>query len=107
MQLLSRNAVTEVLPDAIPPGSAIVSGAPTAALGEVADDVGIWEMTPGVVADIEVDEIFVVVAGRGSIRMIETGDTIELEAGVLVRLSAGDRTEWAVSETLRKVYVAL
>jgi uncharacterized cupin superfamily protein len=107
VRLLSRDALTEMLPDAVPAGAAIVSGAPTAALGEVDDNVGIWEMTPGVVADIEVDEVFVVVAGHGSVRLIESGETIELAPGAVVRLSAGEQTEWTVAETLRKVYVSL
>ena len=78
--------------------------APLAELG--AAEVGLWEMAPGTDHDTEADEVFVVLAGRGTVTF-EDGEAIDLAPGVAVRLRAGERTTWVVTETLRKVYVAL
>lgn len=78
--------------------------APLTELGGV--EVGLWEMTPGTDHDTEVDEVFVVLAGRGTVTF-EDGEVIDLAPGVAVRLRAGERTTWVVTETLRKVYVAV
>jgi uncharacterized protein len=70
------------------------------------DDVverGVWEITPGVVTDVEADELFVVVAGRATIE-VEGGGILEVGPGDAVVLEAGWRTRWTVHETLRKVY---
>lgn len=76
---------------------------PIADLGGL--EVGLWEMEPGVAQDTEVDEVCVMLAGRGSVTF-EDGEVVELAPGVAVRLRAGERTTWTVTETLRKVYVA-
>lgn len=76
---------------------------PLAELGETS--VGVWEMAPGTEEDTEVDEVFVVLAGRGTVTF-DDGETIELHPGVAVRLTAGEHTTWTVTEPLRKVYVA-
>lgn len=68
-------------------------------------EVGVWEMAPGTASDVEADELFVVLAGRAVVEFPETGRRLELGAGDLVRLTAGDRTVWTVTETLRKVYL--
>ena len=86
----------------------IVEGTPTTAeafvmaIGDV--QVGIWEITPGTVRDVEKDEVFVVLDGDGTIRFAD-GETVELRPGSLVRLHAGEMTEWEIRKTLRKVYV--
>ena len=67
--------------------------------------IGTWEMAPGTDHDTEVDEVFVVLAGRGTVTF-EDGEVVELGPGTAVRLRAGERTTWVVTETLRKVYVA-
>jgi uncharacterized cupin superfamily protein len=91
------------------PEEDVVEGRPTAAvhvldrLGEV--EVGLWEMTAGTARDTEVDEVFVVLAGRGTVRF-EDGEVIGLTPGTAVRLRAGERTTWTVEEPLRKVWVA-
>ena len=84
----------------------VLSGAavPLTELGGA--EVGLWEMAPGTDHDTEVDEVFVVLAGRGTVTF-EDGETIDLLPGVAVRLRAGERTTWVVTETLRKVYVAV
>jgi hypothetical protein len=64
---------------------------------------GVWQITPGVVRDVEADEVFVVVSGRATVE-VEDGPTLELEPGVVGVLRAGDRAVWRVHETLRKVF---
>lgn len=85
-----------------------VAGVAVLTADDGADDgpeVGVWELTPGTVTDVETDEVFVVLAGAGSVTFAD-GSSIELAPGVVVRLRAGDATTWVVTETLRKVYVA-
>ncbi|MEV3914678.1 cupin domain-containing protein [Streptomyces canus] len=87
----------------------ILAGRPAATAKTLAEfrgtELGLWTLTAGTVRDVEVDEVFVVLAGDATVRF-ETGKSIELAPGVVVRLHAGERTEWQVSSTLRKVYVA-
>jgi uncharacterized cupin superfamily protein len=73
--------------------------------GGVTIERGIWQITPGTVRDVEVDELFVVVSGRATVEIAD-GPTLELAPGVLGVLRAGDRTVWRIHETLRKVYQA-
>lgn len=68
-------------------------------------EVGLWSMAPGTEQDTEADEVFVVLAGRGTVTF-EDGEVVDLAPGVAVRLRAGERTTWTVTEALRKVYVA-
>jgi uncharacterized cupin superfamily protein len=65
---------------------------------------GIWQITPGVVTDTEADEMFVVVTGRATIELLDSGTTMEVGPGDLVVFQDGERTRWTVHETLRKVY---
>ncbi len=93
------------------PASDVVSGSPTAAtvaLGDIRGvEVGVWEMTPGTASDTEADEVFVVLSGHARIDFVEPPlPSIEVGPGSIVRLAEGMRTEWTVTETLRKVYVA-
>ena len=62
-------------------------------------------MSEGTARDTEVDEVFVVLSGRGTVTFSD-GERLDLAPGVAVRLTAGERTEWTVVETLRKVWVA-
>lgn len=64
---------------------------------------GVWQITPGVVTDIEADELFVVISGRATIE-IEDGPTLDVGPGDLCVLQRGARTVWRVHETLRKVF---
>ncbi|WP_062461362.1 cupin domain-containing protein [Demequina soli] len=74
-------------------------------LGEL--EVGAWEMAPGVDEDVELDEVFVVIAGAGTLEFLEPAlPTVALHPGVVVRLADGMKTRWTVTETLRKVYLA-
>ncbi|AFP37819.1 cupin domain-containing protein [Mycolicibacterium smegmatis] len=92
------------------PAEQAVSGAPqtaAVALDEFGGmEVGVWEMTPGVMTDVEADEVFVVVAGSGSVEFADGSPTLHLRPGSVCRLKAGTSTVWTVTETLRKVYLA-
>jgi uncharacterized cupin superfamily protein len=99
-------------PDELDPAQ-IVSGDPrvaSAVLHESPADVGgrvvergVWEITPGVVTDVEADELFVVLSGRATIEF-ENGPTLEVGPGDAAVLPEGAVTRWTVHETLRKVY---
>jgi uncharacterized protein len=67
-------------------------------------EVGVWEAGPGTDTDTEVDELFVVLAGAGTVTF-EDGSSLALAPGVVVRLHEGDRTTWEITERLRKLYV--
>ncbi len=87
----------------------VVAGAPATGSIDLDEDMGlgIWEMTPGAMRDVEIDEVFVVVAGSATVEFVKpTQPSIELRPGAIVRLEAGMQTVWTVRETLRKVYLA-
>ncbi|GAA1825306.1 cupin domain-containing protein [Agromyces salentinus] len=104
------------------PADQVVAGSPTTgyvvldARGPGADDVdpvgsareiGVWEMTPGAMRDVEADEVFVVLAGDATVEFERPAlESIVLRPGSIVRLDAGMETVWTVRETLRKVFVA-
>lgn len=101
-RLLCADVVTRpVEPDGA--SAALATGCVT--LSEGAVEVGLWEAGPGIDTDTEVDEIFLVLAGAGSVAF-EDGSAIDLRPGVLVHLYAGDRTTWTITERLRKLYLA-
>jgi uncharacterized cupin superfamily protein len=85
------------------------SGDPTAGVATLHDDfgveIGVWELTEGTVVDTEADEVFVVVAGAGTVEFPD-GEQVDLRPGVVVRLHAGERTAWTITRTLRKVWIA-
>lgn len=85
-----------------------VEGNPQTGLWEAEPDGqwGVWEMTPGAMSDVEVDEYFVVISGSGTLERTIGGEpeVVELSPGVVCRLNAGEDTIWRVSEALRKVY---
>jgi len=71
-------------------------------------DVGVWEMTPGSMRDVEVEEVFVVIAGDATLTRIKGGavETVELSPGVVCHLEAGEDNLWEVRVALRKIYFA-
>ena len=94
------------------PHDQVVAGAPTSAYAELdvspdgSRELGVWEMTPGAVRDVEADEVFLVITGRATVEFVDPAlPPIELAPGSVVRLDAGMRTVWTVHETLRKLYV--
>lgn len=79
----------------------------SATLGEFGgSEIGVWEMTPGAMSDIEADEVFIVLVGAGTVQFDETGETVPLAPGDVMRLRAGQRTIWTITQTLRKIYFA-
>lgn len=91
------------------PADQVVLGSPEtgfADLDEVGRTVGVWEMTPGAMRDVEVDEVFVVLSGAATVEFYDPAlPAIELGPGSVVRLDAGMRTVWTVRETLRKLFI--
>lgn len=112
-RLLAGDVGDVALETAIPAGEEIVEGDPAAAYralgvfggGGGDAEVGVWEMTVGCARDVESDEIFVVLSGHATLRFAD-GETVDLRPGALVQLRAGERTEWRVHETLRKLYLS-
>jgi uncharacterized protein len=93
------------------PADQVLHGAPETAWIELGEyrgcELGVWEMTLGTASDTEVDEVFVVLSGRGRVQFCDRPlAPIDLKAGDVVRLEAGMRTVWTVTETLRKISVA-
>lgn len=98
------------------PADQVVAGSPTTAylaLDESAvGEIGVWEMSAGAMRDVEVDEVFVVLAGTATVEFEHVpstgrpGDPIVLAPGAVVRLEAGMKTIWTVREPLRKVFIS-
>lgn len=92
------------------PADQLVDGAPTTATSALATvggaEVGVWEMRPGVMRDVEADEVFVVLSGAATIEFADGSAPLRVGPGDVVRLAAGAETVWTVTDTLRKVYVA-
>lgn len=101
-------AAMELEPDALDP-TQVLAGDPrvhaavihTSADGRI--ERGVWEITPGVVTDVEADELFVVICGRATLEVEQLG-AFDVGPGDVVVLEEGWRTRWTVHETLRKVY---
>jgi uncharacterized cupin superfamily protein len=101
-------AEVDLVPDELDPESVLdgdpqVSSLELWASADGTQSRGIWQITPGVVTDVEVQEMFVVVSGRATI-VIEGGPTLEVGPGDVGFFEAGACTTWTVHETLRKVY---
>ncbi len=103
-------ALDLVMPNSPLPADQVLGGSPSAsaiALGEFAGcEVGVWEMTTGVASDTEVEELFVVLSGKATVEFVDEGRKVQLYPGIVMRLAAGQRTVWTVTETLRKVYLS-
>ena len=67
--------------------------------------MGVWEMTPGVMRDVEADEVFVVLSGAATVQFADGTAPLTLKPGDVVRLAEGTETVWTVTERLRKVYL--
>lgn len=100
-------------PDELDPGqivsgeprvsSAVLHESPATEPGGRVVERGVWQITPGVVTDVEADEVFVVLSGRATIEF-QDGPTLEVGPGDVAVLPEGAATRWTVHETLRKVY---
>ncbi len=69
-------------------------------------EVGVWEHSVGTSTDIEVEEVFVVITGRGTVTCDQGGE-ITLEPGMIGILPSGAKTVWTLTEPLRKVWITL
>ena len=69
-------------------------------------EVGVWEHSVGESTDTEVEEVFVVISGKGTVNC-EQGGVIDLAPGTIGILPAGSRTTWKITETVRKVWITL
>ncbi|MBW8484278.1 cupin domain-containing protein [Actinomadura parmotrematis] len=67
-------------------------------------EIGVWEAGPGTDTDVEADEVFLVLAGTGTVTF-DDGSVLTLNPGALVHLRAGDRTTWHLTTRLRKLYL--
>jgi uncharacterized protein len=98
----------ELIADELAPET-VIAGTPSVRSRELwtsADgrhESGVWEITPGVVSDVESAEVFVVISGRARVE-VQDGPVLELAPGVVGSFPAGARTVWHVTDTLRKVY---
>ncbi|MCF6389333.1 cupin domain-containing protein [Mycobacterium sp. MBM] len=68
-------------------------------------EIGVWEMTPGTMTDVEADEVFVVLTGAATVEFNDGTPALQLRPGDVGRLAAGAQTTWTVTETLRKIYL--
>lgn len=98
---LEPDGASEALATALHPLGAVAAG-----------EIGLWAAGPGTDTDVEVDEVFVVLAGSGTVTIHDTGDgagdtEVALRPGAVVRLAEGDRTTWRLDERLLKLYVAV
>lgn len=109
-RLLAQNARSMELEELELDPADVVAGSPRTRLEALISagdlEIGIWEITSGIVRDIESDEVFVVLSGRGRVEF-DDGSSLPLSEGTVVRLCAGERTTWTIYETLRKVYIVL
>ena len=69
-------------------------------------EVGVWEHSVGTSTDTEIEEVFVVIEGEGTVTCSE-GGRIDLAPGVVGLLPAGAQTTWTVTTPLRKVWITL
>lgn len=73
-------------------------------------EVGVWEMSQGSMRDVEASEIFVVLSGSGTLKILEShgfaAQEFKLHPGALVQLQSGMHTEWRITQTLRKIYLS-
>ncbi len=113
MSELSSNAVVHagdlVLESEPVPAEQCVDGQPRTGTDALTTfggvEVGVWEITPGVVTDVEADEVFIVLRGAATVAFGDGSPTLTVGPGDVVRLAAGAETVWTVTETVRKVYL--
>lgn len=90
------------------PADKQISGSPTAGAHELfATDkvtVGVWEHSVGESRDVEAEEVFVVLSGKGRV-FVEGGPVLELAPGVVGKLLPGAVTRWEIDEPIRKIYI--
>lgn len=102
-------AATQTLVHEPVPDELAIEGTPGTATVELGAfgglEAGIWEMTPGVMRDVENEELFVVLSGSATVEFTDGTAPLIVGSGDVVRFAAGTETVWTVTETLRKVYL--
>lgn len=87
-----------------------VSGDVTTAVSAQATEgdmeVGVWEHSVGTSTDVEVEEVFIVLEGEGTV-VDDDGGRIDLAPGVVGLLPMGAKTTWTITKPLRKVWITL
>ena len=78
----------------------------TGPIDRAVTQIGLWQVEPGTDVDVEVEEVFVVLTGLGTITF-DDASRIDLRPGSLVHLRTGDRTVWVIAERLRKLYLLM
>ncbi|MFM6981642.1 MAG: cupin domain-containing protein [Microbacteriaceae bacterium] len=66
-------------------------------------EIGVWEMAPGSMRDVEVAEVSLILDGCGTVTHGD-GRVDVLEPGNTVILAEGEETVWVVESTVRKIY---
>lgn len=66
-------------------------------------EIGVWEMAPGSMRDIEVAEVSLILDGYGTVTHGD-GRVDILEPGLELTLDEGEETVWVVESTVRKIY---
>jgi uncharacterized cupin superfamily protein len=101
------NATTTPVDHEPLPSEKNVSGTVTTGATDLGEtdklSTGVWEHSVGVSTDVENDEVFVILSGKG--RIYVDGEVLELSPGVVGTLYAGAATRWEIDETIRKVYI--
>lgn len=91
------------------PAEQSVAGDPSTGVSTLTElgglEIGVWEMTPGTMTDVEAEEVFVVLSGAATVDFADGTESLRLSAGDVVRLAEGAATTWTVTETLRKIYL--
>ncbi|MEY4533136.1 MAG: hypothetical protein RI926_905 [Actinomycetota bacterium] len=94
------------------PAGQVLSGMPETGYIELGiwsgQEVGVWEMSPGIMSDVEVDEVCVILRGTGSVQRTIGGAAVqqELKPGAVFELHEGEETIWTVSQSVRKIYLS-
>ena len=90
-------------PDQIVAGEPQTAELTFAASEDGVESAGFWRCTRGTFTDVEVEESFLVIAGRATVRY-EDGREFELVPGSVHRFAGGERTTWVVEETVMKAF---
>jgi len=104
------DALSLVLERVLVDPSQVIQGQPSTGemswSGSGGSSWGVWEMTPGIMSDVEYNETCIIIQGHGFVTRMLAGELVtqELQPGVVLTLRAGEETRWEVTTTLRKVY---
>ncbi|MBV6761050.1 cupin domain-containing protein [Rhodococcus opacus] len=66
--------------------------------------LGVWEAEPGLHRDYSGPESVYILQGRATITG-SSGQTVEIGPGDFVVVDAGEKMDWEIHETIRKIFV--